>query len=137
MEWIELKTQKNIDNFMNSFYGFHDSCIKECSYITGMFVDKNKKSIKQDIHSSNMKIVFESQWCNSIEIYFEGIKEINIYTYDNDKYFNNISDAKFLIEDNLIYWANSSEWNKDNNDKEITYVICNSAKYRSIKNGEL
>lgn len=131
MEWVELKSQENIDTLMNSFYGFHDSCIKECFYITGMFVDENKKSMGQD-NNSNIKIIFQSQLCNSIEICFEDIKELNIYTYDNDKYFNDISDAIFFIENNLIYWANSLEWNKNNSDKEITYIICKKAKYKSI-----
>lgn len=133
MEWIELKLQKNINDLMNSFYGFHDSCIKECSYTTGMSIDKIDKSMEQDMDNSKIKLLFESQLCNPIEICFERIKEVNIYTYDNDNYFNNISDAIFFIENDLIYWANSSEWNKDEFDGKITYVICQNAKYRNIK----
>lgn len=132
MEWIELKSQRHIDKFMDEFYEFHDSCIKECSYITGMSIDKNEQCINQDINGSSIKFIFESQLCNPIEIYFEGIKEANIYTYDKQKYFNSISEAMFFIENDLIYWVNSLEWNKDSINKEVTYVVCQKAKYRNI-----
>lgn len=85
-----------------------------------------------DINGSSIKFIFESQLCNPIEIYFEGIKEANIYTYDKQKYFNSISEAMFFIENDLIYWVNSLEWNKDSINKEVTYVVCQNAKYRSI-----
>lgn len=132
MEWIELKLQENINNLMNNFYSFHDSCVIEYSYITGMSVDEEKKSMGQDSHNSNARLIFQSQLCNPIEISFEEIKEINIHTYNNDKYFNDISDATFFIEDDLIYWANSLNWDKNNEDKEITYIVCKKAKYRNI-----
>lgn len=75
MEWIELKSQENSNNLMKNFYSFHDSCIKECSYITGMSVDE-KKRMGQDCNNSNIRLVFQSQLCNSIEIFFEDYKEM-------------------------------------------------------------
>ena len=130
MEWIKLETQDNINNLMNDFYEFHDSCIKECSYITGMYVDE-KKNMGQD-STSSIKLLYQSQLCNSIEICFEDIKEVNIHTYDNNNYFNNISDATFFIEDGFIYWANILDWDKSNDNNEITYIICKKAKYRKV-----
>ncbi|MFR8104235.1 MAG: hypothetical protein ACLU8F_04025 [Clostridia bacterium] len=131
MNWIELKLQENINDLMDKFNEFHDSCIIECSYITGMYVDEKKK-MGQDSKNSIIRLVFQSQICDPIEICFESIKEINIHTYDNYEYFNNICDATFFIENGLIYWANSSEWSINKENKEISYIICKKAKYRNI-----
>lgn len=131
MEWIELKSQEDINHLMDRFNNFHDSCMKECFYLTGMSVDEKEKSMGQDINHSNIKLIFESQMCNPIEICFEGVKEINIHTYDNSQYFNDISDVIMFTKNNLIYWANSSEWKEDDTSKEITYIISKTAKYRN------
>lgn len=132
MEWIELKSQESIDNFMNEFYGFHDSCIKECSYVTGMLVDENKKSMGYNKDSSNIKLIVQSQWYDTIEIFFEYIKEANIYTYNNDNYFNDIFGATFYIENDLVYWANISNWNHSSPSENVTYIVCENVKYRKI-----
>ncbi len=129
MEWIELKSQEDINNFMNDFYSFHDSCIKECSYITGMSVDE-KNNMGQDSANSKIKMIFQSQLCRPIEICFEEIQEANIHTYNTNEYFNDIYEATFFIEDGLIYWANINEWNKNNTEQEITYIVSKKVKYR-------
>ena len=127
MEWKVLNSQNDIEKLFKEFYYFHDSCITEFSCKTGMKVDEKKEMRQNDV--SSIKIIFKSQLCNTIEIHFEDIKKLNIHIYDKDKYFNNIDEAKMYISNNYIYWADNLEWDEDNLDNEITYIVCEKAQY--------
>lgn len=127
MNWKKINSKNDIDNLMEKIYNFHDSCITEFSCKTGMYVDE-RKSMGQD-GISDIKMIFKSQLCDTIEIHFEGIKKMNIHIYDKGKYFNNIDEAKMYIDNNSICWADSIEWNENNLDNEITYIVCEKAKY--------
>ncbi|MDR1563641.1 MAG: hypothetical protein LBS74_01635 [Oscillospiraceae bacterium] len=132
MEWIEIKSQTDISKLMDDFRGFHDSCISEWVYVTGMGVT-DKKSMGCDSENSYIKVVFQSQGANPLEFCFEDINEVHIY--DNGNYFNDIFAAAFFIEDEFICWADDPGWDRKNSDKEITYIVCHKAKYRSFLEG--
>ena len=84
--------------------------------------------MRQD-EESEIKMILKSQLGGTIEIHFERIKQMNIHIYDKSKYFNNIDGAKMYMNNNLIFWADSMEWNETNIDNEITYIICEKIKY--------
>lgn len=130
MDWKKVNSQNDIDKLMKEFYNFHDSCMTDFSCKTGMYVDKKKRMGQDGI--SEISIIFQSQLCNTIEIYFENIKSLNIYVWNKDKYFNNIDEVTVYIENDLIYWINSSMSNYNNLDNETTYIICEKVKYRYV-----
>lgn len=35
MDWIKVNTEKDIDNLLEKFNGFHDSCLISLSYVGG------------------------------------------------------------------------------------------------------
>ena len=39
--WTELKTEEELSDFMRLVCGFHDSVLKELSYVSGAYVDEN------------------------------------------------------------------------------------------------
>ncbi len=127
MDWKNVTSQNDIDEIMKKFYNFHDSCVIEFFCKTGMYVDE-RKYMRQD-EESEIKMILKSQLGGTIEIHFERIKQMNIHIYDKSKYFNNIDGAKMYMNNNLIFWADSMEWNETNIDNEITYIICEKIKY--------
>ena len=40
-EWTPIQTEEDIFALMQSFGGFHDSCIKELKYISGAYVGED------------------------------------------------------------------------------------------------
>lgn len=41
MDWIEVKESKNVENLLDTFGGFHNSCLKEFHMWIGSYVDDN------------------------------------------------------------------------------------------------
>ena len=38
--WNEIANEKDLNSFMDTMYGFHDSCLKEIKYISGASVNE-------------------------------------------------------------------------------------------------
>lgn len=130
-EWIKLATQNDINILMNNFSEFHDSCIAEFRYTTGMFVDEENKGMGADNEKSNIVLFLQSQWSGPIELSFTGIKELNIN--GNEKYFANIYEVNFYIKDDLIYFIIDGDVDKNNFSMETTYIICKKVMYKNVK----
>ena len=140
MEWLELKTQEAIEDFMNDFCGFHDSCITNVVYSTGMVVEEDK-SMGIESEKNNAKIIFQSQIADAIEIHFQEIQILNINT--NINRFEDIFGATFKIINTSIYWigecfANDVDFQNtkkflDKGDSNFNYIICKKVSYRKIK----
>ena len=38
--WNEIANEKDLNSFMDTMHGFHDSCLKELKYISGAYVNE-------------------------------------------------------------------------------------------------
>lgn len=102
--WNEIKNQADIDDFMNMFDYFHDSCLKELRYESGAYVDKNL--YMSPINSKrNIYVIFQRQDKNpsAIEMLFENIECMHLRPV-NDSYTSEISEAFIRAENGLIVW---------------------------------
>ena len=58
--YTQIKDNKDIEELMDSFGWFHDSCIKELEYYSGSYVDSNR--CMYPFNSSRcVRMVFQSQ----------------------------------------------------------------------------
>ena len=62
MEWIEVKDSKGIENLLEKFGGFHDSCLKELYMWTDSYVDENSSMGVSPELDTNVQILFQRQF---------------------------------------------------------------------------
>jgi len=96
--------QYDLDKFLSSFGGFHDSCIKEFKYTSGAFVDENLSMFPVN-NQRSLKVIFQRQISNPsvVEIEFMGLQRLSIYPIDENSTCE-IHDATMILSDNCMYW---------------------------------
>lgn len=135
MEWNYIKTNEDIEKLMKTFGGFHDSCIKEISYISGAYVNEDL-SIQPSNNKREVKVLFERQLSNptSIEMVFEKVSKLNLAPID-ERYDCVILDSFMEFVENKIYWADCSDL--DIHDireyDDYTWICAESVKWRIFK----
>ncbi len=147
-EWHEVLNQKDIDDLLDAYGGFHDSCIASLNFVSGTYTDKNAMNFGGfDKYVLNM--IFHSQWSDyALELQFAGLRRLHLVGVQ-DNYFNDIFDASIKFYDNLlpstyqlparvIVWADSEDFDVNDIDSKLsepadTYVIAHSLKWRLIK----
>lgn len=112
MRFSKISTQEDIQELMNKFGYFHDSCIKEIRYISGGYVSKRTSDINRPMYPVNSRrsvhIIFQSQNAeySVIEMKFDFIQKLNLAPRNED-YDCVIYDASLVVIGDLFYW---SEW---------------------------
>jgi len=138
MEFNKINTQEDIQELMNKFGFFHDSCIKEIKYISGGYVSKKVSDKNRTMCPVNsirsVYIIFQSQNtdCSVIEMKFDFIQKLNLVPRNED-YDCIINDASLVKINNLFYW---SEWESfDIEDIEIengTWISSKEVGWRQL-----
>ena len=105
--WNNICTQEDINRVIKSFDNFHDSCIKEIRYISGLYVDDN---LCMNSTKNSIDILFNSQNVsnNNLIIRFIDVLEFNINKRNG--YIHEIYDISMFIKNDCIYWADSEEF---------------------------
>ena len=80
--WNTIKTEEDIKVFMEQIGFFHDSCIKEMSYVSGAYMNKDC-SMYPINDSRNLKMIIYRQFEDfpAIELEFMGIRYLKLYPY--------------------------------------------------------
>ncbi len=132
-QWIEINNQKDIDFLMSKVYFFHDSCLKEFKYLSGMYVNDNSSmaavNSKRQIH-----LIIQSQiGPNTIEMMFEKISCMRLNPTD-ETYDGIIMSSYIAIENDCFVWFDNSDF-KENyqelyNNNFVTYIKAQKIKWR-------
>lgn len=124
--WNEITNQNDLDDFINLFDGFHDSCIKEFKYLSGAFVNENL-SMHPFNNERKFKIIFQRQVNNPsvVEMEFIGLLRLSIYTVD-ENYTCEILDATMILSDDCIYWYDSEGLTESDLSNYKGTLICSS-----------
>ena len=103
--WNYVENQKDIDFMLEQTSGFHDSILKDLNYISGGYVDdENQMHCTDSIRQVTMR--FDSQWCRSIEMVFEGVISMNLRPYaDNESSY--LYNASLFVQDETIFFFDS------------------------------
>lgn len=117
-DWNYILTQKNADDFMKLFAGFHDSTIEQISY-----TEKNG--------SSNVSIIFDnSGWYGIVELCFEGVQLIRIVPAP-ENYSREIFSASLITYNESVFWADDDLEEMDD-DYSGSFVKALCLKWRKI-----
>jgi len=125
--WHYVEEQQDVDFLLEQTGGFHDSVLKELSYVSGAFVDEKKSMYCTDsVRSVTMR--FDSQWCRPIEMIFEGVVALNLRPCQ-DNYTSEIYKASLLLQNASIFFCDGM---MDNIDKDYagTWIESFSLRWR-------
>jgi len=143
--WNKIKTEKDIEKLMNSYCGFHDSCIVSVSYESGTSVDSEGIMHFSDENGHRMHVIFHSQMVKEkLELLFVGLRQVHLVGWQ-DNYTCELFDAHLSIKKQLlpgkpkeqIVWASYSEFEVEDIDNTIsepayTYIVSNKLSWRLI-----
>lgn len=124
--WNEIANEKDLNSFMDTMYGFHDSCLKEIKYISGAYVNKNLGMLpvnKQRILSIIIQRQFENP--SVIEMQFMGLNHLKLFPND-ENYTCEILDATMLLKDDCIYWCDCGGLSEEDIKNYTGTTICAS-----------
>ena len=147
MEWKEIKSQNDIDELMEFYFGFHDACIVSVSYSSGISVNKERTMHFNGPAGYQARIVFQSQQeLSTIELCFTGVRRIHIVGWQN-RYFSEIFDAHLAFHEEVflgdsqesIVWADTEYFDLEDlrqtdmlDEPADNYIIANELKWRVI-----
>ncbi len=145
-KWHDVLTQKDIDDLLDAYGGFHDACIVSVNFASGMHVDKKMTMHFGDLEQYTLKIVFHSQWSDyALELHFAGLRRLHLVgiqdNYANDifdasiKFYDNLLPSKYQTPARVIVWADRGDFDVNSIDSQLTepadtYVIAHSLKWR-------
>ena len=128
----EIKTEKDIQNFIDKTNSLHDGYIIGVQYINDVMtnVDENGYFNNPDATKLILKILVTSIWNTVVEIEFENLWEWQLL---NDTYFSVILDTSISFNDKgYIIWADDVWENRDDLEG-CSYAIAKSMKWRSVE----
>ena len=126
--WNEINNDRDLNNFMDMQYGFHDSCVKELKYISGAYANEKFMHPINDLRILN--IIFQGRFKNSdvIEMEFIGLKYLKMFPND-ENYTCEILDATMFLKEDCVLWCDCGGLSEDDLSSYEGTLIC-AAKVR-------
>jgi len=148
-EWHDVFSQKDIDDLLNAYGGFHDSCIASLNFKSGTYVDSESSMHFDGIGKYELYMVFHSQWNDhALELCFTGLRRLHLVgaqdNYLNDildasiKFYDDLLPSKYQAPEKVIVWADRVDFDAKDIGSQLTepadtYVIAHTLKWRLIK----
>lgn len=133
--WHEINSENDLIQFISDMSYFHDSCIKEMSYLSGAYVSENLSMFPLN-NSRVLRVLMQRQYekDSMIEMEFQGLKFLKLFPVD-EKYTCEILDSTMLWKDSFIYWCDCGGLSKaDVDDYTGTSICASKLRWRSIRN---
>lgn len=126
--WNYIESEKDIENLMEIFAGFHDSVLTSLNYISGSKKVEQGISVTDDIRQVSM--IFDSQWSDSIEIVFEGVLALNLRPA-KDNYTSELFSATIMLKDETILFYDD-DVNSEQEDYQGTWLNALGMRWRFL-----
>ena len=133
--WEIINTYDEMLKFMEKVCNFHDSCIKEMSYVSGAYVDADLSMYPLN-NRRVLRVLIQRQFekDSMIEMEFEGLKYARLFPVD-ENYTCEILDSTMIMKDENIYWCDCGDISESDLNEYTGTVICASKlRWRSIEN---
>ena len=133
--WETINDSNDILHFMESMCYFHDSCIKEMSYVSGAHVSDDLSMYPLN-NLRVLRVIIQRQYENNsmIEMEFHGLKRLKLFPVD-ESYTCEIVEAAMVKKDGDIYWSDCGDLlESESNDYMGTLICASKLRWRSIEN---
>ena len=133
-DWKKIGNNADIDELLNEYAGFHDSCIISVDQCTGVSVDERHRMHFDG--DSYIRLIFQSQAVSkTLELYFSGI--IKYCLCDRGPIFGcNIGVRTGLYPPNkdlpLIVWTEADNTDHVLSENKVNFVISQELKWRLL-----
>lgn len=148
-DWKEISAQKDIDELMDLYGGFHDACIVSLEYKSGIYVDNERTMHFDGLDKCGVLVRFHSQWYEkTLELYFIGVRKMFLQglmdNYTNDifgasiKFYDGLLPHRYNMPERVIVWADCEDFNAETDSTPAkdepcdTYIIANALKWRLV-----
>ena len=128
----EIKTEKDIQNFIDKTNSLHDGYIVGLQYTNDVHtnVDENGYFTNLDATKLILRILVTSIWDTVVEIEFESLWKWQVL---NNTYFDEILDTSVSFNDKgYIVWADDV-WTDQNDLEGCSFAIAKSMKWRIVE----
>jgi len=125
--WNYVETVDDAGFLMEQTCSFHDSVLKEMNYVSGSYVDGEKRMACSD-SEKRVTMRFDSQNCQSIELVFEGVIAMSLYPAP-DNYSSDIFGASLFLRDGIVFFCDY-ETEEIDRDCERTRIEAYSLRWR-------
>ncbi|MBE6572748.1 MAG: hypothetical protein E7656_10920 [Ruminococcaceae bacterium] len=128
----EIKTEKDIQDFIDKTNSLHDGYIVGLQYTNDVHtnVDENGYFKNLDATKLILRILVTSIWDTVVEIEFESLWKWQVL---NDTYFGVILDTSVSFNDKgYIVWADDV-WTDQNDLEGCSFAIAKSMKWRIVE----
>jgi hypothetical protein len=132
MVWEKIESKADIDKLLDTFGGFHDSCLREAHVWTGHYVTDELAMVCDDQLDTHIRMLFQRQAAgtSAIEILFDQVIRFNLVP-SPENYVSIIFDATLLSRDDAIYWAETAGWTPGSADRDgVTWVAAKAMSWR-------
>lgn len=135
IEWKKIETEQDILEIQKIYENFLDAEIVSFRFDSGNFVDE--ELVGHEYMKNIFSMIFQRMDNNpfSIEVVFEEMRRINFYAPLIDEYSAEILFAKFVKNDDFIYWTKWRDFNPYNPEhlkEDTTFVEAKRVKWRII-----
>jgi hypothetical protein len=135
-QWNTLRSQADLDGFLDVFGGFHDGCLREAHIWTDTYVMPDLRMQCPGDLDTRVRILFQRQFRepSAIELLFEQVVTFHLQP-SPDNYDSIIYDATMLLADGLYYWAESTEWSPRSESRDsATWIAAKQLSWRDASN---
>lgn len=116
-EYVEIKTEKDIENLMWVSGGFHDAYIE------------THEQVADSVH-----VLFDGVWGCKIEIWFEGEAEYSVESRDPEEDDPTWYGSSFLMHDGFFYFVDEEGVKTENIDNTYRWFKSRRVRYHVIPN---
>lgn len=133
--FIEIKDEEQLHNFLDNVWKFHDGVISQAKYISGSLGSKEGTTPFDD----NPRILLRIEGCNyknttidGVELLFEGLMKFFVSPVKED-YTTNIFEANIVLKNNKFVFVNDTSNDVGKIDTEQSgccHVMAEKLSYR-------
>lgn len=127
--WHYVETQEDAIMLLSQTSGFHDSVLKELSYVSGAYVNTDR-SMYPTADIRKVTMLFQSQWCSDFELVFEGATGLNLRPA-GDNYSADIYGASIYVKNASVFFCDGETTDFDKT-YDGTWIVAYSLRWRFL-----
>lgn len=134
-KFIEIKDKKQLDEFMDQIWNFHDAVISKIDYVSGSFGSQEGTYVIDDKRELIVRfegVHYDEKIVDAIELKFDKLEKI-YFAPNEENYTTNIMCAKIELKDDTFIFVNDDSLSVDTiitNEKFYYYIVSKKLYYK-------
>lgn len=134
-KFIEIKDKKQLDEFMDQIWNFHDAVISKIDYVSGSFGSQEGTYAIDDKRELIVRfegVHYDEKIVDAIELKFDKLEKI-YFAPNEENYTTNIMCAKIELKEDTFIFVNDDSLSVDTiitNEKFYYYIVSKKLYYR-------